>query len=81
MTEKNITLSSVEDIKNLVTIAELCDFSIDIGKNINNSLDAKSLLGIMALGLNTRLKLFYNGENILLENFIRSHQVCSSALS
>ncbi|MCQ2533507.1 MAG: HPr family phosphocarrier protein [Clostridia bacterium] len=51
-----VKLSKINDVKDLVNAAHLCDYDIDIisGKYIA---DAKSIMGIFGLDLNSELTL------------------------
>ncbi|MDY6221782.1 MAG: HPr family phosphocarrier protein [Candidatus Alectryocaccobium sp.] len=75
MKERAIILNKFEDIVCLARVAGKCDFGIDIGKSKNIAHDAKSIIGIMAFGLNNPLKIFYNGSNKYLDEFIESHSI------
>lgn len=74
MSEKKIKLTEVEQVKELVRAAGQCDFDIDIFYN-RNIVDAKSILGILSMGLNRVFTVKYGGENLQLENVLSKYQV------
>ncbi len=57
-----VKLSKINDVKDLVNAAHLCDYDIDIisGKYIA---DAKSIMGIFGLDLNSELTLNIYSED------------------
>lgn len=74
MSEKKIKLTEVEQVKELVRAAGQCDFDIDIFYN-RNIVDAKSILGILSMGLNRVFTVKYGGENLQLENILSKYEV------
>ena len=65
-TIKVIRLSDLKDVKDFVRAAEDCDFEIDVKYN-RTMIDAKSLLGMIGLGVQKNLTVCYGGRN---ENFV-----------
>lgn len=63
-----------EEAKKFVEVASKCDFDIDISYN-HFVVDAKSILGVLALDFNQLLTVKYCGYNLELENFIKSLSV------
>ena len=63
MNEKRIKLAATEDVQEFVKAAGNCDFDIDATYQ-RAIVDAKSLLGILALGLENVLELcIYSDES------------------
>jgi phosphotransferase system HPr-like phosphotransfer protein len=71
---KEIKLSSTEDVLDFVTIAEQCDFDIDIYHN-RVIMDAKSFLGIMSLDISKKLYVSYNGRNSNFDHILKKYTV------
>lgn len=69
MFQKNIVLKSSEDVKKLVHAAEKCEFEIDLSYN-HIFIDAKSILGVMGLGLSRVLTVSYPKENHKFEKVL-----------
>jgi len=74
MNEKKIIFTATEEVHELVHAAEKCDFDIDIGYQ-SIVIDAKSLLGVMGLGLSKELVVKYGGEDLTFENVINKYTV------
>lgn len=70
MTVRKISLDPV-NAKELVQIASRCDFDIDISYN-HYTVDAKSILGVLALDFTRVLTVSYNGTDERLEAFLAS---------
>ncbi len=68
MTERKLVLGP-SDAKELVDIAGRCDFDIDISYN-RYAVDAKSILGVLALDFTKVLTIRYNGRSEELERFL-----------
>ena len=66
-TVKVIRLSDMKDVKDFVRAAGDCDFDIDVKYN-RTIIDAKSLLGMIGLGLQNDLQVCYGGKNENFEN-------------
>lgn len=64
-----VTMGPAE-AKQLVQIATKCDFDIDISYN-RYTVDAKSILGVLALDFSKELTISYNGVNEELESFLK----------
>lgn len=58
-------------VKEFVSIASKCDFDIDVATNYRYYIDAKSILGVMALDLTKPITISYEGFNADFEAFIR----------
>lgn len=62
MTEnKTIRINDVETAKKLVSAAVKCPFDIDIVSKGKIFIDAKSILGVLSLGVEEPLELKYDG--------------------
>ena len=68
-TVKVIRLSDMKDVKDFVRAAGDCDFDIDVKYN-RTIIDAKSLLGLIGLGLQNDLQVCYGGKNENFENLV-----------
>ena len=68
-TVKVIRLSDMKDVKDFVRAAGDCDFDIDVKYN-RTIIDAKSLLGMIGLGLQNDLQVCYGGKNENYENLV-----------
>ena len=66
---KVIRLSDMKDVKDFVRAAGDCDFDIDVKYN-RTIIDAKSLLGMIGLGLQNDLQVCYGGKNENFENLV-----------
>ena len=68
-TVKVIRVSDMKDVKDFVRAAGDCDFDIDVKYN-RTIIDAKSLLGMIGLGLQNDLQVCYGGKNENFENLV-----------
>ena len=68
-TVKVIRLSDIKDVKDFVRAAGDCNFDIDVKYN-RTIIDAKSLLGMIGLGLQNDLQVCYGGKNENFENVV-----------
>ena len=68
-TVKVIRLSDMKDVKDFVRATGDCDFEIDVKYN-QTVIDAKSLLGMIGLGLQKNLQVCYGGRNENFENLV-----------
>ena len=64
-----IRLKDVNGAKEFVRAAAKCDFDIDVKYN-RTIIDAKSLLGMIGLGLQNDLQVCYGGKNENFENLV-----------
>ncbi|MCI9532285.1 MAG: HPr family phosphocarrier protein [Lachnospiraceae bacterium] len=74
MNEKYIKLSDTEEVCDFVRAAGRCDFDIDIS-NQYAVIDAKSILGVMALGMGQPLAVTYGGKNRGFEHVLSKYTV------
>ena len=74
MNEKVIKLADVEEVCDFVRAAGMCDFDIDISDQ-RMVIDAKSILGVMGLGIKKELTVKYGGEDITFENVLNKYTV------
>lgn len=72
--EKKIRLSDTEEVKEFVRAAGKCDFDIDVCCN-RAVIDAKSILGMMYLGLSKDLIIRYGGKDAGFERTIRKYAI------
>ena len=68
-TVKVIRLSDMDEVKDFVRAAGGCDFDIDV-KCDRTFIDAKSLLGMIGLGVKKNLQVCYGGKNENFENVV-----------
>ena len=68
MIEHRIRLKN-EDVKDFVARAGKCDFDIDVSYN-HITVDAKSMLGVLALDLRQILTVSCNGYNADFEDYL-----------
>ena len=73
MIERKIRLSDTEEVKEFVRAAGKCDFDIDVCYN-RAVIDAKSLLGMLYLGLSKDLTVKYGGQRIRYRNMQSASQ-------
>ncbi len=71
---KVIRLKDMEDVKSFVQASGDCDFEIDVRYN-RTLIDAKSLLGMIALGVQKNLVICYSGSNEHFETLINKYAV------
>lgn len=74
MNEKVIKLSDADEVCDFVRAAGMCDFDIDISDQ-RMVIDAKSILGVMGLGVQKELTVKYGGENGSFENVLNKYVV------
>lgn len=75
MIEKKIKLSDTEEVKDFVRTAGKCDFDIDVFYN-RAVIDAKSLLGMLYLGIGNVLTIKYSENDDNFEKNIQKYAVC-----
>lgn len=75
MIEKKIKLSDTEEVKDFVRTAGKCDFDIDVFYN-RAVIDAKSLLGMLYLGIGNVLTIKYSENDDSFEKNIQKYAVC-----
>lgn len=74
MNEKIIKLSDADEVCDFVSAAGKCDFDIDISYQ-RMTIDAKSILGVMGLGVEKELTVKYGGEDLSFENVLSKYTV------
>lgn len=74
MGQLKIKLNETADVREFVRAAEKCDFDVDI-KYESAIVDAKSILGIISLGLTKILTVQCHGENHEFVNAIQKFAV------
>ena len=74
MFERKIRLTDTEEVKDFVRAAGKCDFDIDVFYN-RAVIDAKSLLGMLYLGICKDVVIKYYGQDEGFENVVRKYAV------
>lgn len=74
MNEKVIKLADAEEVQDFVCAAGKCDFDIDISYQ-HIVIDAKSLLGVMGLGMSKELTVKYGGMDMRFEDVLSKYSV------
>lgn len=74
MNEKIIKLADAEEVQDFVRAAGSCDFDIDVSYQ-RIVIDAKSILGVMGLGMERELTVKYGGENMDFENVLSKYSI------
>lgn len=72
MNEKKIKLMAAEDAREFVMAAGKCDFDIDVLYQ-RAMVDAKSILGVLSLGLRKELTVKYWGNDRAFENVVQKY--------
>lgn len=72
--EKKIMLPEPGDIVAFVKAAEKCNFEIDVFYN-RAVIDAKSLVGMIAIGLAKDIVVRYGGRNANFENVVAKYAI------
>ena len=66
---ETIQFEEMSEIKEFVDAASRCDFEIDIKCN-RQFIDAKSILGVIGIGLKNRMQVCYGGNNSDFQNIV-----------
>lgn len=74
MIERKIKLSDTEEVKDFVNAAGKCDFEIDVCYQ-RAVIDAKSLLGMLYLGVCKELTIQYGQSDATFEKIVRKYAV------
>lgn len=74
MIERKIKLTDADEVKDFVRAAGKCDFEIDVFYN-RAVIDAKSLLGMLYLGVCKELTIKYGERDMRFENTVRKYAV------
>ncbi len=69
-----ICFDEFRDIEEFVNTASQCDFDIDVYAK-HTAVDAKSLLGMLALGIAHKLTVCYGGHDKKFENLIAKYSI------
>lgn len=75
MFEKKIRLSDTDEVRDFVRAAGKCDFDIDVFYQ-RAVIDAKSLLGMIYLGIGKELTIKYGVNDLTFEKNIQKYAVC-----
>ena len=62
-------------VRDFVSVASKCDFDIDVASYNRFFVDAKSILGVFGLDMNSALTVKYDGFNSEFEGFLNNHAV------
>lgn len=62
MNEKTIMLNNIADVEEFVHAAEKCEYDVDVYSG-NQYVDAKSLLGVLSMGIERRLRVLYRDHD------------------
>ena len=73
-TVKVVRFSDMDEVREFVRAAEDCDFDIDVKYN-RTMIDAKSLLGMIGLGIKKNIQVCYSGQNKKFENMVEKYVV------
>lgn len=73
--EKKIRLSDTEEVMDFVRTAGKCDFDIDVFY-CRAVIDAKSILGMLYLGIGKELTIKYGVEDCIFEKNVQKYAVC-----
>lgn len=74
MVERQIKLTTNEDVKEFVNQASKCDFDIDVFYN-RVVIDAKSILGVLSMDLTKVLTVRCNGHDERFDEFLNKFAV------
>lgn len=74
MNVKRIKLTGTSDVREFVSMAEKCDFDIDVSYN-SVVVDAKSFMGVLGMDLNQILTVTYGGKDSRFENILQRYAV------
>ncbi len=73
-TMKVIRLTDLKDVQEFVRAAGNCDFEIDVRYN-QTLIDAKSLMGMIGLGVKKDLLICYGGVDENFENVVDKYAI------
>lgn len=74
MSQMKIKLNATEDVLEFVQVAEKCDFDVDVCLD-SAVVDAKSILGVLSLGLAKNLTVRCHGDSAVFTDAIRKFAV------
>lgn len=74
MVERKIRLADTEEVRDFVIAAGKCDFEIDVCYS-RAVIDAKSLLGMLYLGICKDLTIKYGGKDGRFENVVQKYAI------
>lgn len=72
--ETVVRFSEADDVKEFVNAASKCEFDIDV-KYRRALLDAKSILGMLQVGLMTEMSVCYDGTNNSFETVVEKYSI------
>lgn len=70
MHEKTVMFNDIADVAEFVDAAGKCEFDVDVVSG-NLYVDAKSLLGVMSMGFDRKLRVLYRNDDQLFEKSLR----------
>lgn len=76
MSKYNVMFKTMDDIEEFVERAGKCDFDIDIKYN-HILIDAKSILGILSIGLGRSMDVICHMYNEEFENYLRTFRTAA----
>lgn len=68
-----VRFESVEEVSEFVSIANLCNFDVDVVYQ-HFSIDGKSLMGVLSIGLNQVLTVYSKDTNPVFEQMLRKYE-------
>lgn len=74
MNERIIKLADVDEVCDFVKAAGKCDFDVDVSYQ-RMVIDAKSILGVIGLGIEKELTVKYHGNDLGFENVLSKYVV------
>ena len=72
--QRKIKLSTIQDAKKFVALANECDFDINVRFN-HFIIDAKSILGVLSLDLAKAITVEFDGDDRMFEDFMDTMSV------
>ena len=67
--QRKIRISSLQEVKEFLELANECDFEINVRYN-HFIIDAKSILGVLSMDLTKALTVEYDGEDHMFEAYM-----------
>lgn len=78
--QRKIKLSTIQDAKKFVALANECDFDINVRFN-HFIIDAKSILGVLSLDLAKAITVEFDGDDRMFEDFMDTMSVDKVAVA
>lgn len=67
MNEKTVIFNNISDVAEFVAAAGKCEYDVDVFSG-NQYVDAKSLLGVLSMGIERRLRVLYRDNDKRFEH-------------